>query len=48
MVDMGTEYINNEFAEDPQTRSELLIMMADIYSSLIVCDVADSLLKNRT
>ena len=48
MVDMSTEYINNELAEDPQTRSELLIMMADIYSNLIAYDVADSLSKTAT
>jgi serine/threonine-protein kinase len=45
MVDMSTEYINNELEEDPQTRSELLIMMADIYSNLLVYDAADSLSK---
>jgi len=45
MVDMSTEYINNELAEDPRTRSELLIMMADIYSNLLVYDAADSLSK---
>ena len=48
MVDMSTEYINNELAEDPRTRSELLIMMADIYSNLIAYDVADSLSKTAT
>lgn len=42
MVDMSTTYINNQLRDDPQTRSELLIMMADIYSNLIVYDVADS------
>jgi serine/threonine-protein kinase len=45
MVDMSTDYINNELEEDPQTRSELLIMMADIYSNLLVYDAADSLSK---
>jgi len=45
MVDMSTEYINNELAEDPQTRSELLIMMADIYSNLLAFGPADSLSK---
>jgi len=45
MVDMSTEYINNELAEDPRTRSELLIMMADIYSNLLAYGPADSLSK---
>lgn len=45
MVDMSTDYINNELAEDPQTRSELLIMMADIYSNLLAFGPADSLSK---
>jgi len=43
MVDMSTAYINNQLVDDPRTRSELLIMMADIYANLIVFDVADSL-----
>lgn len=43
MVDMSTDYINNELAEDPQTRSELLMMMANIYSNLIAYNVADSI-----
>lgn len=43
MVDMSTNYINNELQHDPRTRAELLIIMADIYSNLIVNDVADSL-----
>lgn len=43
MVDMSTAYINNELGDDPGTRAELLIMMADIYSNLVVYDVADSI-----
>lgn len=43
MVDMSTAYINNQLVNDPRTRSELLIMMADIYANLIDYDVADSL-----
>ncbi|TVR31367.1 MAG: serine/threonine protein kinase [Balneolaceae bacterium] len=43
MVDMSTNYINNELKNDPRTRAELLILMADIYANLIVYDVADSL-----
>ncbi len=43
MVDMSTNYINNELKNDPRTRAELLIIMADIYANLIVYDVADSL-----
>ncbi|TVQ08996.1 MAG: serine/threonine protein kinase [Balneolaceae bacterium] len=42
MVDRSTSYINNQLANDPRTRSELLIMMADIYANLIIFDVADS------
>ena len=42
MVDRSTSYINNQLADDPRTRSELLIMMAEIYANLIVFDVADS------
>jgi eukaryotic-like serine/threonine-protein kinase len=43
MVDMSTAYINNQLRDDPKTRSELLIMMADIYANLIAYDVADSI-----
>jgi serine/threonine-protein kinase len=43
MVDMSTAYINNQLVNDPRTRSELLIMMADIYTNLIALDEADSL-----
>jgi eukaryotic-like serine/threonine-protein kinase len=43
MVDMSTTYINNQLVNDPRTRSELLIMMADIYANLIAYDVADSI-----
>lgn len=43
MVDMSTAYINNQLMNDPRTRSELLIMMADIYANLIALDEADSL-----
>ena len=43
MVDMSTAYINHQLINDPRTRSELLITMADIYANLIVYDVADSL-----
>lgn len=42
MVDMSTTYINNQLVNDPRTRSELLIMMAEIYANLIAYDVADS------
>jgi tetratricopeptide (TPR) repeat protein len=43
MVDMSTSYINNELVNDPRTRAELLIMMADIYANLIKMEKADSL-----
>ncbi len=43
MVDMSTAYINNQLGDDPRTRSELLIMMANIYANLIAYDVADSI-----
>lgn len=43
MVDMSTAYINNQLTNDPRTRAELLIMMADIYANLIAYDVADSI-----
>ncbi len=43
MVDMSTSYINNQLKNDPRTRAELLIMMAEIYANLVVYDVADSL-----
>lgn len=43
MVDMSTAYINNQLVNDPRTRSELLIMMADIYANLVAYNVADSL-----
>ncbi|MCA1802157.1 MAG: serine/threonine-protein kinase, partial [Rhodothermaceae bacterium] len=43
MVDRSTSYINYQLAGDPRTRSELLIMMAEIYANLIVFDVADSI-----
>lgn len=43
MVDMSTVYINNQLVDDPRTRSELLIMMADIYTNLIALEEADSL-----
>jgi eukaryotic-like serine/threonine-protein kinase len=42
MVDMSTSYINNQLSDDPRTRAELLIMMANIYANLIAYDVADS------
>ncbi|MDZ7756002.1 hypothetical protein [Rhodohalobacter sp.] len=43
MVDMSTAYINNELKDDPRTRSELLITMANIYANLIKHDKADSI-----
>lgn len=43
MVDMSTFYINNQLENDPETRSELLIMMANIYTNLIATETADSL-----
>ena len=43
MVDMSTSYINNQLGDDPRTRGELLIIMADIYSNLIEPEKADSL-----
>lgn len=43
MVDMSTTYINNELVSDPKTRSELLIIMANIYANLIKMEKADSL-----
>ena len=43
MVNMSTAYINNELGNDPRTRSELLIMMADIYANLIELEKADSI-----
>jgi len=43
MVDMSTNYINNELKNDPITRAELLIMMAEIYANLFAYDVADSI-----
>lgn len=43
MVDMSTTYINNELQNDPATRSELLSIMADIYSNLIAYNEADSI-----
>ena len=43
MVNMSTAYINNELANDPRTRSELLITMANIYANLIEHDKADSI-----
>ncbi|MFO8029817.1 MAG: serine/threonine-protein kinase [Cyclonatronaceae bacterium] len=43
MVDMSTAYINNQLADDPRTRAELLSMMADIYANLVAYDVADSI-----
>jgi eukaryotic-like serine/threonine-protein kinase len=43
MVDMSTAYINNQLGDDPRTRAELLIMMAEIYANLIAYDVADSI-----
>ncbi|MFO7798252.1 MAG: serine/threonine-protein kinase, partial [Rhodohalobacter sp.] len=42
MVNMSTAYINNELANDPRTRSELLITMANIYANLIEPETADS------
>ncbi len=42
MVDMSTTYINNQLSNDPRTRAELLIMMANIYANLVAYDVADS------
>ncbi|NBC26671.1 MAG: tetratricopeptide repeat protein [Bacteroidetes bacterium] len=43
MVDMSTAYINNELVDDPRTRSELLITMANIYANLIKYDKADTI-----
>jgi serine/threonine-protein kinase len=43
MVNMSTAYINNELANDPRTRSELLITMANIYANLIEHEKADSI-----
>ncbi len=43
MVNMSTAYINNELANDPRTRSELLITMANIYANLIEHEQADSI-----
>jgi len=43
MVDMSTAYINNELVDDPRTRSELLITMANIYANLVEHDSADSI-----
>jgi serine/threonine-protein kinase len=42
MVDMSSAYINSELKEDPLTRSELLILMADVYANLIALEKADS------
>lgn len=42
MVDMSSAYINSELKEDARTRSELLILMADIYANLIALEKADS------
>lgn len=43
MVDMSTSYINNQLKNDPGTRAELLLVMANIYANLFAHDVADSI-----
>ncbi len=43
MVDMSTAYINNQLKDDPRTRAELLLIMANIYANLFAHNVADSI-----